>query len=305
MTSLVLGTAQLGMRYGVANKTGQPDKHTAIEIVRAAWEGGIREFDTAQEYGESEQVLGEAFSALGIEHRARVITKLAKDIDLNNVEAVAKAVRQSITNLGVPKLYALLLHKEELLDKLILNNPPLPPLNLRGGEDDGILNLRGGDLVEHIGISVYSPERALQVLEMDGIDIIQIPTNILDRRFENVGVLTRANENKKQIYIRSAFLQGLILMDPNNLFKPMVFAKPIIEQVVTLAKEFGTSPLEMALGYLKISAPEARVIVGVETPEQIREIITVWKNDFPLFLVERVRELFANVNEKILNPSLW
>jgi len=53
---LVLGTAQLGLPYGIANQTGQPDQVVATAIIREAWNQGIREFDTAQGYGDSEQV---------------------------------------------------------------------------------------------------------------------------------------------------------------------------------------------------------------------------------------------------------
>lgn len=63
---LVLGTAQLGMSYGIANKTGLPDLATATAIVQTAWESGICEFDTAQAYGKSEQVLSQALSELGV-----------------------------------------------------------------------------------------------------------------------------------------------------------------------------------------------------------------------------------------------
>ena len=58
---LVLGTAQLGMDYCIANTTGQPVYDTAKTIVQEAWESGICEFDTAQAYGQSEQVLEQVF----------------------------------------------------------------------------------------------------------------------------------------------------------------------------------------------------------------------------------------------------
>ena len=71
---LVLGTAQLGMPYGIANKTGQPNMAAAESIVAGVWEGGVREFDTAQAYGESEIVLGKALKSLGIARQAKVIS---------------------------------------------------------------------------------------------------------------------------------------------------------------------------------------------------------------------------------------
>ena len=72
---LVLGTAQLGMDYGIANRTGAPDPETAKQIIKEAIEAGIREFDTAQAYGCSEKVLGRVIAALGVMDQVKIITK--------------------------------------------------------------------------------------------------------------------------------------------------------------------------------------------------------------------------------------
>jgi len=41
---LILGTVQLGMPYGIANTSGQPDHATARALVKAALDNGIRHF---------------------------------------------------------------------------------------------------------------------------------------------------------------------------------------------------------------------------------------------------------------------
>ena len=71
----VLGTAQLGFDYGVVNRAGKPEFESACEIVSAAWQGGVRQFDTAQGYGESEAVLGRIFQELHIEGSVKIHTK--------------------------------------------------------------------------------------------------------------------------------------------------------------------------------------------------------------------------------------
>jgi len=73
--NLVLGTAQIGLPYGIANKTGQPDPAVAVAIINEAWGQGIREFDTAQGYGVSEEILGKALSEIGITNEAGIISK--------------------------------------------------------------------------------------------------------------------------------------------------------------------------------------------------------------------------------------
>jgi len=106
--------------------------------------------------------------------------------------------------------------------------------------------------------------------------MVQIPTNILDRRFEKVGVFRIADEKEKKIYIRSVFLQGLILMDLKEIPEKMAFAKPVLEKLESLSIDLGLTRKEMALGYVKSEMPNASVIFGVDTPEHVRENLICW-----------------------------
>jgi aryl-alcohol dehydrogenase-like predicted oxidoreductase len=213
------------MYYGVANKTGQPDFITAESIVAAAWENAVREFDTAQAYGESEKVLGQALHSLGKSSDARIINKIHPETDHNRTESLRHAVERSLENLKVPKLFALMLHKEALLD---LWDNGLGE-RLKAMVEDG--------LVEQLGISVYSPELAL--LRSDGISMIQIPSNLLDRRFEEAGVFSESERQGKHVYVRSIFLQGLLLMDPGRLPDEVRFAGSTLRR--PYAQESGVS----------------------------------------------------------------
>lgn len=58
LSRLMLGTAQLGMAYGVANTAGRPDFRQAVRLIAAAADGGVNCFDTAAAYGDSEVILG-------------------------------------------------------------------------------------------------------------------------------------------------------------------------------------------------------------------------------------------------------
>jgi len=53
---LVLGTAQVGFSYGIANKRGKPSKLEAYKIMQTAVEYNIDCFDTAYSYGTSEEI---------------------------------------------------------------------------------------------------------------------------------------------------------------------------------------------------------------------------------------------------------
>jgi aryl-alcohol dehydrogenase-like predicted oxidoreductase len=160
-------------------------------------------------------------------------------------------------------------------------------------------------MVEHIGVSVYSPQRAGEVVETEDVDIVQIPGNILDHRFERAGVFDRAKERDIEIYVRSIFLQGLLFMDPNTLSAHMEFARPVLERVRKLAREFDVTPQVLSLQYLKAAFPCAHVLVGVETPKQVRENVAAWNLEATIGLVDRVRETFQDVSEGVLDPRRW
>ena len=80
-SEIVLGTAQLGMDYGIANAAGQPSEDTSREIIQIAWKNGIRCYDTAQAYG-NEAGVGRALRASGLARdEVFVTTKFAAHSD--------------------------------------------------------------------------------------------------------------------------------------------------------------------------------------------------------------------------------
>ena len=148
-----------------------------------------------------------------------------------------------------------------------------------------------------------SPQKAYWGLETKGIDFIQLPSNLLDRRFEDAGIFQLALERKKQIYIRSVFLQGLILMASENIPRNILYAKPIIEQIQTICQESSLKPQEIALGFVKKNMPKAQIIFGAETPSQVRDNLKFWVSSLPLPIFSHIKSTFSQVNEKILNHT--
>lgn len=290
---LVLGTAQLGMDYGIANKTGKPDMRMARDIVCTAWEGGIRHFDTAQGYGESEQVLGEILTELGVANQALIVTKLAPQIDHQNKKDMEVALRQSIEKLKLDRLYSVLLHKDEFLD--IFST----------GLADILKSFVTEGLVEKIGISFYSSAKARVALEQGIISILQVPANVCDHSFYEAGIFDLAEKKGAEIYIRSVFLQGLLLMDTDNLPVKMQYAAPIIQATEELCKELNMSRQELTLSYIKQKYPHAFVVIGTETKQQLVNNLAAWNSNQVLSITRRVDEIFANIDEKIINPTLW
>ncbi len=291
---LVLGTVQLGMPYGIANETGQPDLSTSQAIIREAWKHGIREFDTAQGYGRSIEILGYCLSQLERSKDALVTSKFDPSLNHLSRKELSNALDESLALLHISKLAGIMLHREEHLDLW------------EKGLKEIILGFVKEGRVDRVGVSVYSPKKALQALETAGIDMVQFPTNILDRRFVDAGVFDLARKKGKELYIRSVFLQGLLLMDREQLPVEMNnIARPVLEKLEFVIKEFNLTRQELALGYVKTQFPEAKIIFGAETVGQVKENAGFWNSNLPQTVIERLHQAFESVDRTILDPVLW
>lgn len=292
-SQLVLGTAQLGMAYGIANRAGKPDQITANAIVRAAWENHICEFDTAQGYSSSEEVLGIALKAIGAAARANIITKIHPSANLDDRASIRRLLEESATRLGCRKLYGVMLHDEALLD------------SWEHGLGEMMSEMVDEGITETLGVSIYSPERALQAIEAEKISLIQIPTNILDRRFEDAGVFEAAESKGKTIYVRSVFLQGLILLAASDLPPGMKHAASVINKITELSKWIGLSPMEIAMAFVQTAYPNVKLVIGAETPEQVRQNVSIAGNTLGADQISIIKETFRNVASDLLNPACW
>lgn len=286
-----MGTVQLGMPYGIANTTGKPDQTSAKSIVKASIESGIVTFDTAQGYGDSERVLGNTFKELGCAGDVRVVSKIGADP--SDGASLKHSVEQSLVRLDIRSLYGLLLHREEALD------------SWGNGLQEAFNQCIESGLIQKAGISVYDPEVALKAIGTDGIDLIQIPSNLFDRRFERIGVFEAARESGKTLYVRSVFLQGLIFMKPEQLPAKLRQFTSEIEALDALAMRWDLSRLELALGYAKAAYGDAGILFGAETEQQVKSNVAAWNVELPDECVDDLRETFSNVSTVMLNPAKW
>ena len=281
------------MHYGIANRTGMPGADATLSIIKKAWQGGMDEIDTAQAYGDSEVVLGRALKDLGIGNKVKIISKFHPKTDHLDSNALRRSVEKSLSRLGIYKLHAMLLHREDLLEQW------------DNGLRKKLHQFVEEGLIEQVGISAYTPQKALQAINTEGINLVQIPGNLLDRRFEKAGVFDKARRSGKSIYLRSVFLQGLLLMDISELSESMEFAIPVIERLIKFSQNTGFSVQQLALGFAKDAYPEHKIVVGSETYEQVQRNLELWQTDLPEAIVARIQSEFKDVSERILNPSLW
>jgi aryl-alcohol dehydrogenase-like predicted oxidoreductase len=284
-----LGTVQWGLTYGIANRDGRPADVEVARMLDLAAAAGIRLLDTAYAYGEAEDVIGRAASKT-----SRLVTKTlpiqADAITPAHIEEIDQAFHRSLVRLQRPNVDGLLVHAAQNL----LNS---------GGERlwDWLEKVRAAGLVQRIGVSLYAPEQYDRLRARFPLQLVQIPLNIYDRRFIRSGALRDMAAAGVEVHVRSAFLQGLLLMNPEALPGFCAALRPHHRRLQDWIAAAGLTPLAACLGF-SLGLPDvSHVIVGCETAEQLRGIIQASRQagaaDIP--------EEFALEDEAILNPALW
>lgn len=287
MTRLALGTVQFGLNYGVANKGGIVSQENVKAILKIARGSGVDTLDTAIDYGNSENCLGQ----IGI-HGFKVITKLpAIPENQFNVKGwVHHQINLSLQRLGEQKLYGLLLHR------------PAQLADESGAElADSLIGLKADGLVEKVGVSIYDPDELESAMAHMNIDLVQAPLNVFDRRLVSSGWLDRLHDAGVEVHTRSAFLQGLLLMPRQNI--PAKFARwhRLFDAWHQWLETNGQSATEACLQYALSFHQISRVVVGVEGLSQLAEICAAaqLRNTLPTPVA------FSGVDMDLINPSRW
>ena len=263
ISALTLGTVQLGLAYGVNNSRGMPTFEESSAILDTALSGGIFSFDTARAYGESENVLKRYFD--GDSRERTIITKvLFDDVDRGGVrDKLFAMTRESIARLGLERLPFLKLHNQRMLehygDTIVY----------------ALQDLKREGLVDGVGVSFSDKSRLLDLTEGCGFDCIQIPANIFDSKEILDGSVKKLSDSGSAVFIRSIYLQGLFFKDTSTLPDKIKCAKAPLDKLHALAKEAGVSMAELAVTFIRDTEGITSLILGCDTPEQLKESIAL------------------------------
>ncbi len=295
---LVLGTAQLGMAYGINNTHGQPTKNEAFVILDAALAGGINTFDTAYAYGDAEDILGEWIKIRSLEGKISVISKLKPHV-LNEYpdgtkadDAVREEIQKSLERLNLTQLDGYLLHSPYYIYSTHI------VAALRQAKEEG--------LVKNIGVSIYDETEAIQAAEL-AVDYIQVPYNLFDQRLDKTHFFNIAKKNGVQVFARSPFLQGLLVMEPDRIPPHLAHARPSLEKFDELSRLHNVSRTALSLLFSWAHSGADHIVFGVETLDQLKEDLAIIAHPpaHVSAVLNELKEYFKNIPESIISPSLW
>lgn len=287
---LVIGTAQFGMNYGVANTLGQVSKNQASLIIEEAFNNSIRFIDTSPVYGSSESLIGN----LEVSSDWNIITKIPKlQENVINEESIRKlefVFESSLSDLRRNDVYSLLVHSSYDLLK-------------EGGCRlyDFLVKLKNEKRIKKIGISVYNSSQIETILDKFEVDLIQLPFNIIDQRLLKNGVLKDLKKQKIELHARSVFLQGLILQKINTLPEYFHSYLNVFKAIEAKTEALSLNKLSLAFAFVN-SIPEIdRIIVGIDSFDHFKEIL---ENTDRKIDINLCSDLSID-DERIINPGLW
>jgi aryl-alcohol dehydrogenase-like predicted oxidoreductase len=283
---LVLGTAQFGSFYGVANKNNNGiSKKKIIKILNFCKKNKIYHIDTARNYCNSEKKLGKS----GIDE-FNIITKIPKlnlRLGANKLrEEINNFFLESCNNLLKKKLYGLLLHNgEQLLSNkgdIIYNS---------------LLKIKKENNIKNIGVSVHNPVSLKKIINRYKFNIAQVPFNIFDNRIYDQKIVSLLKKRNVKIHCRSIFLQGLLLMKYSKIPKHL---KKFFYTFFLNTKDSTNDKLNLCLKHALFHKEIDKFIIGIDNIYQLIQISKILENITPRRYTE-----YKTSNIKVIDPLRW
>jgi len=276
-SKIVIGSAQFDGKYGVANKSSM-NKYEIKRLFNEAFAVGINKVDTAVTYKKVHSLLLKIpiISKFEITSKDKIIEKKIYKFE-NSFFRVTKSF-------GRKNLKYFLIHSS---NKFIQTKNKILKITKKNKQ-----------LLNKIGISLYEPNE-IKNENLNYFKNIQIPFNIIDKRWENY-------LNKKNVYIRSIYLQGIFFCDKKNI--PRNIKKEVInlkKKLLFLVKKLRRVNLQdLLVNYVRYYEFEGNIF-GFDNIKQLRELLFYYNR--PILKLNEIKMInnYLKSSEKIVDPRKW
>jgi len=290
MVNLSLGCAQFGMDYGYTNTRGKVNQDEVGEIIDLALKNNIVNFDTAQSYGNSEEVLGKYLPRY---KNIKIMTKFMS-IKKNYYEAKdiyswESNFQKSLNNLKTNRIDSFLIHNTKDLKK-----------NGKELLEEWLDSLIERKLINRLGISIYSSSD-LDNVSLKRFSLIQMPISLYDQRLIKNKTCQELINNDISIHARSIFFQGLLFSN-HKKWPKAISEKFKLHHSKLLNQLNKESILELTLNFINSNNFIESALIGVTSLEELKQIINIKNN---LNLIKKDFLDFAWNNDSDLDPRLW
>ena len=279
-----IGTAQMGMNYGILNKNKIINDGEFKKIINHSNKFGINSLDTSPRYGDIENKIA------NLKLNGWQISSKFLPANLiyskKNKYFYLDSFQKTLKNLKTKKIYSILIHK---------------PNDLLSEKDfifKALDEVKKTNKVKKIGLSLNTMND-FQLIKKYPFDIIQAPLNFFDQRILQENKINFLKKKGIEIQVRSIFLQGLALCKTNILPKEFKKYKKYWIKRDKYLKEKKLTNLELAINFVNQNPLIDKIIVGVDNLKQLKFILNTKKKS-----LQNIQKLKIK-NEKIITPFLW
>lgn len=287
LNKIVLGTANFQKNYGYRTKSIIKTKK--IKKIIILLRKKINHLDTAINYTGVDNQLGK----LNLKN-FKISTKIPKIHSRLSKDKIENKIFHNLLNskkkLGIRKFDIVYFHQPTDL----LNNNGKYIYN-------ALIKLKEEKIISKIGISVYSKEIIFKIVNKFKIDIVQMPINILDRRFLNKKLIIILKKKKIKIYARSIFLQGVLLKDKKALPRYFFRWNKLFNNWYDWNRANNQKLLDTALKFVLDLKIVDKIIIGISSEKQLMSILKSLKK---LKNIKFPKNIFSN-DLKLIDPRLW
>lgn len=278
---IIIGTAQFSNNYGLSKiKNNIPTKHKLLD---KALEYKYHGIDTALEYGNAQKIIGSW--VIKNKNIPKIYTKIS---GLGNINELNKMFSKCLEDLKVNKVEALLIHNQSnwrnkstklFAEKLINTNQ-----------------------INHIGVSVYDEEA---IPDDSLVSILQIPINIFNHNILYSKKIERFINKGGEVHVRSIFLQGLLLMNIDNIPNFLISLKEPLSNFQNLCKNNNIDPLSLCTNFILKRLPNCKLVLGSDSLSQLDGIINKINIEIDDNIIKDALKLGNNYPNKLWDPRSW
>ncbi len=278
--TLVVSEVGAGCMSISANYGPPADKNQGIQLIRTAYEQGVRFFDTAEVYGPytSETLVGEALAPF--RDQVVIASKFGFKIDGttgldSRPEHIRKVVEESLKRLRTDRLDLYYQHRVD---------PHVPIEEVAGA----IKDLIQAGKVLHFGLSEASARTIRRAHAVQPVSAVQSEYSFMERSPEHNGVLATCEELGIGFVpwgpVGMGYLTGKLdartKLDPKTdlragfeRFTPEALAanRPIVDLLTQLAKKKNATPAQISLAWLLAQKPFIVPIPGTRNLDHLQE----------------------------------
>ncbi len=291
---ICLGTAQFGLDYGVTNTSGKLLQKTIAKILSEAQKENISMLDTASAYGDAEKTIGQI---IGKKNKFKILSKFPSQkgrifFEEKDISFWEEEFQKSLINLNTKKLDTFFVHDTNDLSKK--GNIFLK---------DWLKSLKTRNLVKRLGVSIYDKDE-LNNLPYEFLEAVQLPLSIYNQKLLLDGTIVKLKNQGSSIFLRSLFLQGLLVSQVSNWPKWIkIKEKKHHDYFCKFAQSQGYELSELCLDFAKKSHQVEAIILGFTNNHELREVCNFWKNDERLIICDY--EKWSLSNEAFIDPRNW